>query len=77
MQKNTSIQMKVLISMSVVLAAVLFNTFFSDFNLGRIEKASSRMNEVYIQIQELYGIVGKKVETIQKYVNTRVEVCRF
>lgn len=72
MQKNTSIQMKVLISMSVVLAAVLFNTFFSDFNLGRIEKASSRMNEVYIQIQELYGIVGKKVETIQKYVNILV-----
>ncbi len=52
MRKNTSIQMKVLISMSVVLAAVLFNTFFL-ISLGQIKKSSSQMNEVYIQIQKL------------------------
>ncbi len=69
MRKNTSIQLKVLISLSVILASLLFNTFFSYVNLGKIEKSSSQMNEVYIQIQELYGTVGKKVETIQKYAN--------
>lgn len=69
MQKNTSIQLKVLVSLSVILAAVLFNTFFANSNLGRIEKSATQMNEVYIQIQELYGTVGKKVETIQKYAN--------
>lgn len=55
--------------MSVVLAAVLFNTFFSSGNLVRIEKSVTQMNEVYIQIQELYGTAGKKIETIQKYAN--------
>ena len=69
MRKNTSIQLKVLISLSVILASLLFNTFFSYANLGKIEKSSSQMNEVYIRIQELYGTVGKKVETIQKYAN--------
>ena len=69
MRKNTSIQLKVLISLSVILVSLLFNTFFSYVNLGKIEKSSSQMNEVYIQIQELYGTVGKKVETIQKYAN--------
>ncbi len=69
MLRSTSIQLKVLVSVSVVLAAVLFNTFFSSGNLGRIEKSATQMNEVYIQIQELYGTAGKKVETIQKYAN--------
>lgn len=69
MQKGASIQLKVLISLSVILAAVLFNTFFSSSDLGRIEKSATQMNEVYIRIQELYGKVGKKVETIQKYAN--------
>ena len=69
MHKSTSIQLKVLISMSVILVAVLFNTFFANSNLGKIEKSATQMNEVYIRIQELYGTVGKKVETIQKYAN--------
>lgn len=69
MSKSVSVQIKVLISLSVILIAVLFNTFFSSGNLGRIEIAAAQMNEVYIQIQELYGTVGKKVETIQKYAN--------
>lgn len=69
MHKSASIQLKVLISMSVILVAVLFNTFFANSNLGKIEKSATQMNEVYIQIQELYGTVGKKVETIQKYAN--------
>lgn len=69
MQKSASIRLKVLISMSVILAALLFNTLFSAGNLRSIETSASQMNEVYIQIQELYGTVGKKVETIQKYAN--------
>lgn len=69
MHKSTSIQLKVLISMSVILVAVLFNTFFANSNLGKIEKSATQMNEVYIRIQELYGTVGKRVETIQKYAN--------
>lgn len=72
MQKNTSIQVKVLISMSVILIAVLFNTFFSNRNLERIGKSAAQMDEVYIRIQELYGVVGKKVETVQKYANILV-----
>lgn len=69
MPQKASIQLKVLISMSVILVAVLLNTFFANSNLGKIEKSATQMNEVYIQIQELYGTVGKKVETIQKYAN--------
>ena len=69
MSKSVSIRVKVLISLSVILAAVLFNTFFSSGNLARIEIAATQMNEVYVQIQELYGTVGKKVETVQKYAN--------
>lgn len=69
MQKSASIQLKVLISLSVILAAVLFNTFYSNGSLRRIEESATQMNEVYIKIQELYGTVGKKVETIQKYAN--------
>ena len=69
MRKSVSIQLKVLISLAVILAAVLFNTFFSNSNLRRIENSATQMNEVYIRIQELYGTIGKKVETIQKYAN--------
>ena len=69
MQKSVSIQLKVLISLLVILAAVLFNTLFSDSDFKKIEKSASQMNEVYIQIQELYGKVGKRVETTQKYAN--------
>ena len=61
MQKSISIQLKVLISLLVILAAVLFNTLFSDSDFKKIEKSASQMNEVYIQIQELYGKVGKRV----------------
>ena len=69
MSKNVSIQVKVLICLSVILAAVLFNTFFSSGNLENIERAATQMNEVDIRIQQLYGMVGKKVEMVQKYAN--------
>ena len=72
MKKSISVQLKVLISMSVILAAVLCNTFFSHNNLGKIEKSATQMDEVYIRIQDLYGVVGRKVETIQKYANILV-----
>lgn len=72
MQKSASIQLKVLISLSVILVAVLFNSFFANGNLGRIEKSATQMNEVYIRIQELYGTIGKRVETVQKYANILV-----
>lgn len=69
MQKSVSIRLKVLISLLVILAAVLINTLFSDSDFKKIEKSASQMNEVYIRIQELYGKVGKRVETTQKYAN--------
>lgn len=30
------------------------------------------MSEVYVKIQSLYGAIGKKTETIQKYANILV-----
>ncbi|MDE5803619.1 MAG: methyl-accepting chemotaxis protein [Lachnospiraceae bacterium] len=62
-------QFKIMVSMSVILGAVLFNTIFSKVNLNRIERTVSNMNEVYVEMQALYGTVEKKVEMIQKYVN--------
>ncbi|MCM1155172.1 MAG: methyl-accepting chemotaxis protein [Roseburia sp.] len=72
MKKCMSIRFKFFISMSVILAAVLFNIIFSGSNLGRIEKSATEMNTVYVQIQSLHGTVEKKVETIQKYANILV-----
>lgn len=69
MSKNVSIQVKVLICLSVILAAVMFNTLFSRSNLNSVETAAAQMNEVDIRIQQLYGTVGKRVETVQKYAN--------
>lgn len=72
MKKNLSIQLKIMISMMVILAAVLLNAFFAMRNLERIEQSAAQMNEVYVNIQILYGTVGKKTEIIQKYANILV-----
>lgn len=69
MRKSVSIQIKVLVSLSVILGAVLCNTFFSNSNLARVKESAAQMNEVYIHIQNLYGDIGKRVEMIQKYAN--------
>lgn len=58
-----------MLCLSVILAAVLFNTLFSRTNLNSVETAASQMNEVDIRIQQLYDAVGKRVETVQKYAN--------
>ncbi|MCM1086961.1 MAG: methyl-accepting chemotaxis protein [Muribaculaceae bacterium] len=72
MKKGVSIQVKVMISMFIILAAVLFNTFFTNANLGNIEQSAAQMNQIYVQIQKLYGNIGKRVEMIQKYANILV-----
>lgn len=69
MRRSMSNQFKIMVSMSVILGAVLFNSIFSTVNLSRIEKTASNMNDVYVEMQALYGSVEKKVEMIQKYVN--------
>lgn len=72
MKKGVSIQVKVMISMVIILAAVLFNTFFTNTNLKNIERSAAQMNQIYVQIQKLYGNIGKRVEMIQKYANILV-----
>lgn len=69
MRRSMSNQFKIMVSMSVILGAVLFNSIFAMVNLSRIEKTASNMNDVYVEMQALYGSVEKKVEMIQKYVN--------
>lgn len=69
MKKSVSIQLKIMGSMALVLVAVLFNAFFSTWNLWRIEKSVQEMSGIYVRIQILYGTIGQKSESMQKYVN--------
>lgn len=72
MKRSMSVQLKIIMSMTIILVSVLFNASFSTVNLKRIEKSVSEMSEVYVKIQSLYGTIGKKTETIQKYANILV-----
>lgn len=38
-------------------------------SVSRMEAAADHMNQVYLQITAEYGKIGKKVETVQKYIN--------
>ncbi|MBD5556293.1 MAG: methyl-accepting chemotaxis protein [Roseburia sp.] len=69
MRKSMSIQCKIMIIMIVILVAVLFNALTVTMNLRQINKSVTEMSEVYINIQAQYGAIGKKTETVQKYVN--------
>ena len=72
MKKSASVQLKIMISMTVVFAAVLFNVIFSMSNLGQIGVSATEVNTIYMQIQSLHGAVEKKMETVQKYANILV-----
>lgn len=69
MKKSISVQLKIMLSMIVVLTAMLFNAFFATINLRQIENSVKEMSEIYVRIQILYGTIGKKAEMMQKYVN--------
>lgn len=72
MKKGVSIQLKIMMGMALVLAAMLFNTFFVTINLRQIDNSVKEMSEIYVRIQVLYGTIGKKAESMQKYVNILV-----
>ncbi len=69
MKKSASVQLKMMVSMAVIFATILFNAFFATTHLKEIEKSATEMNDTYVNIQILYGTIEKKMETIQKYVN--------
>lgn len=64
-----SIQLKIMTIMIVILVTVLFNASIVTVNLRQIDKSVAEMSEVYVNIQAQYGAIGKKTETVQKYVN--------
>ncbi len=64
MKKIASVQVKVMICMIAVLTAVVFNIVFSMTNLNRIKQSSSEMMQNYMQIQNLYGSIEKKAESV-------------
>lgn len=72
MKKSVSIQLKIMLSMTLVLAVMLFNAFFATINLRQINSSVKEMSEIYVRIQVLYGNIGKKTESMQKYVNILV-----
>lgn len=69
MRKSMSIQLKIMTIMIVILVTVLFNASIVTVNLRQIDKSVAEMSEVYVNIQAQYGAIGKKTETVQKYVN--------
>lgn len=72
MKKGVSAQAKFMGCMLVILTAVIFSAVFSIVNLNQIRRSSADMMQNYMQVQRLYGMIEKKVETVQKYVNILV-----
>ena len=64
-----SISVKVIGILVMLLGVVAVNTVVSWNAFRKVEKASQNMVEVYLQVESLYGEIGKKVETVQKYIN--------
>lgn len=64
-----SISVKVIGILVMLLGVVAVNTVVSWNAFRKVEKASQNMVEVYLQAESLYGEIGKKVETVQKYIN--------
>lgn len=72
MKRAVSVELKMMTGMAVILGAVLFNVIFSAVHLAGIEKSAAKMSGAYVNTLELYALIGKKSEIIQKYANILV-----
>lgn len=50
--------------LSTVLIMLLFRV-----SVNNMEDATTRISDVYLELESFYGTIGKRVETVQKYIN--------
>lgn len=68
-KKGLSIYVKVIGIFVILLGVMLMNTMISNTVYKSVEQAVGDMGDVYFEIETLYGRIGKRVETAQKYIN--------
>ena len=68
-RRGISVYAKVTGIFTILLCVMLANTFISWNAFENVEQAATDMGEVYLQVETLYGRIGKKVETVLKYIN--------
>lgn len=67
--KGTTIRAKTIIILGMLLVCMFAGMWSVKSSVSRIEAAVAHMDQVYLRIREEYGKIGKKVETVQKYIN--------
>lgn len=69
MKKRMSIQLLVVGILSILLLGIIIHALLSQNTMKHVDDFSVEMNQVYMQIETLYGQLGRKSESVQKYVN--------
>lgn len=67
--KGTTIRAKTMVILGTLLVCMFVGMWSMKNSVSRIEAAVAHMDQVYLQIRAEYGKIGKKVETVQKYIN--------
>lgn len=68
-KKGISIKVKGIVIFTVILVGMLVYALLTNRTLNRVERFAEKMCNVYVNIQSMYGKVGKKAESVQKYAN--------
>lgn len=68
-RRGISVYAKVTGIFTILMCVMLANTFISWNAFKNVGQAATDMGEVYLQVETLYGRIGKKVETVLKYIN--------
>lgn len=66
---RVTIGFKIIGMFGCLLLVMLISLISIRGSVSNTEKAAEKVSEVYLEVEILYGKIGKKVETVQKYVN--------
>ncbi len=68
-KKGISIKVKGVVIFTVILVGILVYALLTNRALNRAEGFAEKMCNAYLNIQAMYGKIGKKAESVQKYAN--------